>query len=81
MKMGDMYAYIDQINGSTPVRFLALVLRIDDIGAGLDVPVLTALVFSPTSDASHGGTPFEASTGLYPYGTNIPNTFEPIEAA
>ena len=78
MNMGDMYAFIDRVENGTPVRMLAFCLRVDDIGAGLNLPQLTAIIFPLSDDANHAGVPFYASTGLYEFGSNVPNTFEPI---
>lgn len=80
MQIGDQYAYMARMEDDQPVRHLAFLLRIDDPGFGLDVPQLTCYVVPTTEDPNYNGTPFQSSTGLYPYGTNIPNTFEPISA-
>lgn len=76
-----MYVYIDRIEESAPVRLLAMILRIDDPGVGLELPQLTCMVFPPTDDPARGGTPFQTNGGLWAFGSGYQGTFEPIEAS
>lgn len=80
MKLGDTYAYIDRIEDDQPVRLLALVVRVDNPGVGLELPQLTCLVIPPADDAIHAGTLFQTNGGLWAFGSNYAGTFEPVEA-
>lgn len=80
MNIGDMYAYIDRVVDSVPVRMTAVVVRVDNPGEGLETPQITCYVFPTGDDASRFGVPFEASSILVAFGSNATNTFEPIHA-
>lgn len=81
MQIGDMYVYIDRIEDEIPIRLLAMIVRIDNEGIGLELPVLTCMVYSAPDDANRGGAPFLTNGGLWPFGSNNVGTFEPIVEA
>lgn len=81
MRLGDMYVYIDRIEDDQPVRILAMIIRIDDPGVGLELPQLTCMVFPTIEDPVRAGVVFQTNGGLWPFGSNYAGTFEPIEAS
>lgn len=78
MQIGDMYVYIDRIEDDLPIRLLAMIIRVNNPGVGLTLPELTCMVYSVQDDPMRGGVPFQASGGLWPFGSDNVGTFEPI---